>query len=59
MGPPGESKLVWQMDEFHCVEVYYYIIDSGINIEIILEVKWYFILSQPLHSGMLCSSRLV
>jgi len=27
------------MDEFHCVEVYYYIIDSEINIGIILEVK--------------------
>jgi hypothetical protein len=47
------------MDEFHCVEVYYYIIDSGLNIGIILEVKWYFILSQPLHSGMFSSPGLV
>jgi len=47
------------MDEFHCVEVYYYVTDSGINIGIILEVKWYFILSRPLHSGMLCALGLV
>jgi hypothetical protein len=37
--------VVWQIDEFYCLEVYYYIIYSGINIGIILEVIWYAILS--------------